>query len=69
MVEKVQKFSNSFFLESFPVVTIGDLKNLIHSAGFNLKFLPHIYHFCTNAHIKQYIYSAMTAKVFKDYIN
>lgn len=69
MVEKVKEFSNSFFLETFPVVKVGDLKNMIHEAGFNLKFLPHIYHFCNNIQIKQYIYSAMTAKVVKDYIN
>lgn len=69
MIEKVQKFSNIFFLESFPVISIIDLKNIIHDGGFNLKYLPHIYHYCTNAHIKQYLYSAMTAKVFKDYIN
>jgi phosphoribosyl-ATP pyrophosphohydrolase len=50
------------------VCTIGDLKTIIHEAGFNLKFLPHMYHICQNYQIKQYLYTAMTAKVVKDYI-
>jgi len=41
---------------------------MLHESGLNLKVLPYIYNTCTNAHVKRHIYTAMTAKIVKDYV-
>ena len=69
LVEKVKVFSSTFYKNAFPVVRIEELKNIIHDAGLNLKFLPQIYKLCPNPEVKKYIYTSMTAKVIKDYFN
>jgi hypothetical protein len=53
---------------SFPIVRIGELKSLIHESGLNFKSLPLIYNECQNPYIRKYIYTAMTARIIKDYV-
>lgn len=47
---------------------ITELKDIFHEEGLNLKFLPYVYNNCQNAQVKKYIYTAMTAKIIKDYV-
>ena len=68
ILDKVKNFSQTFFIEDFKIVKISQLKNLMHEEGINMKYLPHIYQSCPNKNVKRYIYSAMIAKVVKDYI-
>lgn len=46
-----------------------ELKEIFHSYGVNLKYLPKIYGEVENKQIKKYIHSVMTAKVGKEMFN
>ncbi len=43
-----------------------ELKDMMHSRGVNLKFLPLLYSEVTNKLVKKYVHSFMVAKVAKD---